>query len=304
LAGTTDAIFQNALEALEAVVGNFLIPCFSQDASADITANATDSSSTYTIAAVNAACKTHVLAMSTFKARRRRQAFCSFRGTFTADQAAAYGIANGRVSLSFQDMKDLGLTGIQQFQPWYSAVKAAGGQAAADYRALVQKAINCSGVLQAAGDFKDNSDTMIETALEAGLLVMQRDQNNGGFVWVSDQTTYSADNNFVYNSIQAIYCADVIASTLEIRMQKAFVGQSIADVSAAQALSSIDTIMGDLFRLKRVASSSDAPKGYKNAVVQVTGPVMKVSLEVKLAGTIYFVPITFLVSQVTQTASQ
>lgn len=304
LGGTSDAIFQNALVALEAVVGNFLIPCISQDATADILLGLTDSSSSYTIAATNAACKTHVLAMSTQKARRRRQAFCSIRSVFTVDEAAAYGMASARVSMSFQDMKDLGLNGIQQWQPWYSAVKAAGAQAAAGYKALVNKQINCSGVLQAAGDFKDSNTSMVENALIAGLLVMQRDQNNGGYIWVSDQTTYSVDNNFVYNSIQAVYAADTIASTLEIRMGNAFVGQSIADVSAAQALSAIQAIMGDLFKQKLVAASSDAALGYKNAVVKVNGPVMAVTLEVKLAGAIYFVPINFLVSQVTQTASQ
>lgn len=305
LAGTSNAIVAAALLALQDVTGNFAVSCFSQDASLDIPAAATDSTSTYTIDSVNAAFKNHVLAMSTLKARRRRQAFLSYRGTFTADKAAAYNLATARCSMSFQDMKDLNSAGsIVQFQPFYSAAKAAGAQAALDYRAMVQKQINCSGLLQAAGDFKDNDDGQITAALNAGLLPMQRNQSGGGFIWVSDQTTYSADDNFVFNSIQAIYAADVIASTLEIRLQKAFVGQSIADVSAAQALSSIANIMSDLFRLKRIASSSDAPAGYKNTVVNIQGPVMKVSLEVKLAGTIYFVPIQFVVSQVTQTATQ
>lgn len=304
LAGTTDAIVQQALSALEDVTGNFVVPLMSQDASLDIAAGLTDSSSTYTIAAINAACKTHVIAMSTLKARRRRQAFLSIRGTMANNMLAAYSISNPRCSMNFQDMKDLGLNGIVQFQPWYSAVKAAGGQAAADYRALTMKQVNCSGILQAAGDFKDNKDSNVEDALNAGLLVMQRDQNGGGFLWVSDQTTYSADDNFVFNSIQAVYAADIIASTLEIRLQKAFVGQSIADISAAQALSSISNIMNDMLRLKRIASSSDAPSGYKGAVVNIAGPIMKVALEVKLAGEILFVPIQFTISQVTQTASQ
>jgi hypothetical protein len=60
--------------------------------------------------------------------------------------------------------------------------------------------------------------------------------------------------------------------------------------------------MSDFFRLKLIASSDDALKGYRNVLVQISGPVRKVSLEVKLAGAIYFIPISFLVSQVSQTA--
>jgi len=298
---TTDAVYNAAIDALEGVKGNFLIPLFSRDAADDIEDELTDSGSTYTIANVQAYAKTHCIKMSTLKRRRNRQAFLSNRGTFSAAQDAAQTLASFRCACAFQDVKNVSANGIVQFQPWMGAVLAAATQAAGFYRAIVHKGINCSGALQAAGDFKDSNDTNVEDALLAGLLIIKK-SDEGGFFWVSDQTTYAKDDNFVYNSIQAVYVADVIGLTCAQRMEKAFVGQSVADVSAALALSALEAIMADFLRLKLIAPSDDAPKGFKNATVKISGTAMVVRLEIKLAGAIYFIPVDFLVSQVTQSA--
>jgi hypothetical protein len=300
--GTTAANVTAAIDALERVSTNFVVPLFSRDASADIADNLTDSSSTYTIDGINAALKTHVNKMSTLKRRRHRQGFCSKRTTFANARESAANLAAYRCSLTFQDVRLVSGSGvITQFQPWMGAVLAAGMQAAGFYRALVNKGVNCSGVLQAAKDFDDRDLTQVEQALVAGLLIMAK-KPTGGFAWVSDQTTYSRDSNFVYNSIQATYSADLVALSTAQRMESAFLGQSVADVSAALAKATLDSIMNDFVRLKLIAGSDDAPKGYKNAVVQISGPVMLVSLEIKLAGAIYFIPISFVVSQVQQSA--
>ena len=291
-----------AIDALESVQGNFLVPCFSRDASLDIADGITDAASTYLIDDLNAYCRTHVLKMSTFKRRRNRQAFLSKQSSFLNNKLAASNIASSRCSMTFQDVKDSNSVGtIVQFQPWMGAVKAAGMQAAGFYRPIVHKFINISGALQKAQDFSDQNDSNLEDALLNGLLPIKRSET-GGFFWVSDQTTYTKDDNFVFNSIQATYVADVIALTTARRMENAFVGQSVADVSAQLALTTLESIMADLFRLKLIASSIDAPRGFRNALIRIKGPTMIVSLEVKLAGAIYFVPISFLVTQVQQSA--
>lgn len=300
--GTTTAQVTAAIDALEAVQGNFLIPLFSRDASLDIADGLTDASSTYSIASINAYARTHVLKLSTLKRRRNRQAFCSVEDTFNNAKSAASNLASFRVAMTFQDIKDSDSFGvIKQYQPWLGAVKAAAMQAAGFYRPIVHKFINISGVLQKAGDFKDQNDTNVEDALLAGLLPIRR-SDTGGFFWVSDQTTYGKDNNFVYNSIQATYVADIIAMTTAKRMELAFVGQSVADVNAQFALMTLETIMADFFRLRLIAASDDAVRGFKNATIKIKGPTMVVSIEVKLAGAIYFIPISFLVSQVEQSA--
>lgn len=298
---TTDTVFNLAVDALELAHGNFLVPLFSRDATADIADGLTDSGSTYTIDSINAYCRTHVLAMSALKRRRPRQAFCSKRTDFTSARQAAGNMASHRVSLAFQDVKNVGQNGLAQFQPWEGAVLAAGMQAAGFYRAIVRKFPNCTGALMADGSFKDQKDSNVEDALTSGLLPLRAD-SSGAFYWASDQTTYSKDDNFYANSIQAVYVGDLIGSTIAQKMEIAFVGQSVADVSAGVAMSVLQAIMRELVRLKLIAPSDDAPAGYKNASIRISGPSMVVSLEAKLAGAIYFIPVSVLVSPVQQTA--
>lgn len=304
--GTTDAIVSAALTKLESIRGNFLIPLFSQDASEDITDGLTESSSTYTIDSINAAFKTHVIKMSHFKKRKHRQAFVSKQTTFETAKESSANLNSHRVAMCFQDMKNLNSAGtLTQFQPWMSAAVAAGMQAAGRYKGILHKLVNCSGVLQAAADYDDQLDTHETAALKAGLLPLRNvhPDDGGGVIYISDQTTYGKDSNFVFNSIQAVYIADLISNTSAIRMEKQFTGQSVADVSAALALTAFEGIMQDFINLKFIAPSDDAPLGYKNLKVKLVGRALKVECEVKLAGLIYFVPINFLISEVTQTAA-
>lgn len=296
--------FTEGLDALEQVSCNFVVTCVSRDAADDITDGLTDSGSSYAIDSVNAYLRTHCLAMSKLKKKRNRQGFASIQTSFSDARNAAANLASFRVAMTFQDIKNTNSNGtLVQFQPWMGAAVAAGMQAAGFYRAIVRKFANISGAVMASGDFSDRDDTAMENALLSGLLPLKR-HSSGGFYWVSDQTTYSRDDNFVYNSIQAVYAADVIALTTAQRMEDAFAGQSVADVSASAALTFLQGIMADFRRLKLIAASDDAPAGFKNARITISGPAMLVEVEVKLAGAIYFIPINFLVSPVQQTANQ
>lgn len=302
LGGTTDAAIQAATVALKLVRANFVIPLFSRDATADIADGLTDTSSTYTIAGIHSYVRAHVLSVSTMKAKRHRQAFLSIRDTFANCQTTSANLASSRVSCAFEDVMDAdGSVGVEQYQPWMAAVKAAGMQAGAFYQAIFNRGISISGAVQAAGDWKDQDDDQVEEALQAGLLPIQRDET-GLFYFTSDQTTYTTDDNFVFNSIQAMYAADLVTLTTAQRMQKAFVGKSLADVSASLASTTISSIMADLMRLKLISPSDDAPKGYKNVSIKIKGPVMAVKLAVKLSTSIYFVIINFTVEQVQQSA--
>ncbi len=299
---TLAADVAGAFTALEAVRGNFVVTLFSRDADDDIDDGLTDASSTYTIEAVNAGLRSHVLLMSQVKRKRNRQGFASFQGTFDDAKNASGNMANGRIAMFFQDVRDVGSAGsVVQFQPWLAACKAAGMQSAGFYRPMVNKFINITGALQAEADFDDQNDTDLEDALKAGLCPITMDEN-GGYRWVSDQTTYTRDDNFVYNSIQAIYSADTVALGTAARMERAFVGQSVADISAALALTTLEGVMRDMKKLKLIAASDDAPLGFRNATIRITGPSMLVSLEIKLAGAIYFIPVSFLVTPVVQSA--
>lgn len=299
---TTDADVSAALTALKLVGCNFVITAFSRDASADIADGLTESGSTYTIDSINAAVKTHVNSMSKLKAKKNRLAIVSKRTTFTDAKEAAANIASPRVALTFQDFKTNNTAGtLTQFQPWAGAAYAAGMQAAGFYRNILGKLINTSGVLMADKSFDFRDTDQVEEALLAGLLPAKR-ADGGGYTWISDQTTWGKDENFVFNSLQAMYALDIIALGTAQAMGKAFVGQSVADISAPVALSFLEGIMGNWLRLKLIAPSEGGLKGFRNAKVTIEGGVMIVEVEIFLAGSIYFIPIKFQVSPVKQTA--
>lgn len=299
---TTNAIITAALEAAESCKANFVVPLFSQDAAADIQAGLTDAGSTYDIASINAAVQAHVLKMFQLKYRRRRQAICSYKGTFAAAKQAAGALGSSLVACTFQDAVDLNASGsLTTFQPWMTAMKAAGMQAAGRYKDITFKYINVNSI--SANGFRDQKISDVEGAIKAGLLTAVRDGTN--YKWVEDQNTYTIDDNFVYNSLQAVYAANLVASTAEERMERAFVGQSLADVGAATAKMVLGAILDDCKdKYKLLASSDDAPRGYKNINIKlVNGNTMVVTAEIKLATSIKFIPITFAITAVSQTVT-
>ena len=201
--------------------------------------------------------------------------------------------------LCFEDMKAPGSTDFSQ--PYMAAVVAAGMQSSAGYKGIVKKFANTAGTRIPFGDFDASNPGDTEDALVSGLLFTER-VATGGYRWFSDQSTYTVDNNFVYNSLQAVYISDLIVLTLIERFDRAVVGKSVAEISAATALSILEAEMFNFKRLRFIASSDDAIKGYKNPQAQITGPVLEISCEIKLAGLIYFVPISLTVSEVSQSA--
>lgn len=294
--GTTSAKILEALTALEGLNVNFVVPLISRDAAADIADSLTDATSTYTIDAVNGAIKTHVLKMSAVKLKKNRSAFLSYKGTFAEAKQKAGDQASFRTTLSFQDVINSGT----QYQPWYAASVAAGMQAAGFYKAIFNKITNITSVVDPSG-FDSGSPGDLEEAIESSLLTLER--TNAGVIFCSDQTTYGFDSNFVYNSTQAVYAADIIALDLASTLQTKFVGQSLADVDAGTVVSEIAAKMNIYKRLKLIAGSDDAPLGYRGVIVEIDGPVLSVKLEIKIATAIFFIPVEIEVSQVQSSAS-
>lgn len=300
--GTSDADVLAALTALKNVGCNFVVTAMSRDAAQDIADALTDSTSTYTIDSINANLRSHILAMGKLKAKKNRIGFASVRRTFNDAKEAAANQASPSVLMTFQDFKTTNSNGVlTQFHPWAGACFAAGMQAAGFYRNILGKGINCTGVLSFDKSFDYRDTDQVEEALLAGLLIAKR-ADGGGFTWVSDQTTYGKDENFVFNSLQAMYALNTIALGTAQRMGKAFIGQSVADISAPVALSFLEGIMDDWLRLKLIAPSDGGLKGWRNAKIAIDGGVMVVEIEIFLAGSIYFIPIKFQVSPVKQTA--
>lgn len=301
--GSTQAAVQAALDAAEKVRCNFVVPLFSRDATEDILDGLTEVESTYVIDSINDYGKAHVLKMSTIKRRRHRQAFLSKLADFDTCRNASANNASFRCSMTFEDVKNVSSNGTVQFQPWMGAVVAAASQAAGGYKAIFGKTLNISGAVMEDGSYTWEDSSQTENALDAGLLPIGKAEDNSGWEFTSDQTCYGKDENFVYNSIQAVYAMDTIALESTRRMERRYKGKSVADVSAAIAYSYLEGVLDSIRTdLKLIAPSDDAKKGYKNLKIKIVGPALLCTFEVKLAGAIYFIPMTILVQPVVQTA--
>jgi hypothetical protein len=299
---TTASDIVDALTALEGVSVNFVIPLMSRDATADIADGLTNASSTYTIDAIHAAVKSHALKMSAVKLKKNRISMLSYKGTYSASKTKAGSLASFRATMTMQDAKQVNSQGaIVQYQPWYQSVIAAGMQSAGFYKSIVKRFANVISFVDPSG-FDSGSPGDVSDALDSGILFMEN--ANAGVRWVSDQTTYGFDTNFVYNSLQAVYLSDVLSLDLAESLGNAFTGKSLADVDAGVVLSFVTTKMDGYKKLKMIASSDDAPLGYKNVTIEIDGPVLSVALEAKLATSIYFIPIVLELSQVQSSAAQ
>lgn len=301
LGGTLASDIVNAISQMAGIQVNIIVPLFSQDASKDITAGNTDPSSTYTISAINELLKSHCIEFSTPTLKRNRMAILSINDTYANCKAQAQSLASYRCSITCQQVTQVNSQGVNTlFLPWYASCVAAGMQAGGFYKSICNHLANIVSFTDPAGyDSGDPAD--VSDALTAGLLVLT--QTNAGIPWVSDQTTYGLDSNFVYNAIQAVYLSDILALDLAQSFQAAIVGKSVADVSAASALSFLQQKFDFYKKAKITTTSNDAPLGYKNASVTISAPSVFVSVEAKLTTSIYFVAIDLALSAVQQSAS-
>ena len=302
LLGPTLAIdIVNAIAQMAGIQVNIIVPLFSQDATKDITAGNTDPGSTYTIDAINELLKSHCIEFSTPTLKRNRMAILSYNDTYANCKAQAQSLATYRCSLTCQQVTQVNSAGVNQlFLPWYGSCVAAGMQAGGFYKSICNHLANIVSFTNPAGyDSGDPAD--VSDAIIAGLLVLT--QNTSGIPWVSDQTTYGLDSNFVYNSIQAVYLSDILALDLAQTFQTAVVGRSVADVSAASALSLLQQRFDFYRKLKMTTTSNGAPLGYKNASIVISAPTMTVNVQALLTTSIYFVAINLALSAVQQSAS-
>jgi hypothetical protein len=299
--GTTAADIVNAIPSLEGIKVNFVLPLFSRDYTEDIADGLTDSSSTYTIDAINFAIKSHVLAMSTVKLKRNRIAMLSKYGTYAEVKTHAQTLSSYRATVCFQKSSQTDSTGeIVEHMPWHTAAIAAGMQSAGFYKSLVNKGANVISFKDPSG-FDSGNPGDVEDAIDAGLMFLQ--QETAGNSWVIDQTTYGFDGNFVYNALQAVYMSDVLAIQLADQLQKFIVGRSTADINAAAIEGQIAKIMEAFRKSKVIGASDDAPLGYKNVNIAISAPIAEVKLEAKLATAILFVPIQLELSQIQSSTS-
>lgn len=295
---TTTADILAGLEKFEKFHVNFVLPLFSRDATDDITDGLTDSGSTYTIEGIHQAVKTHISLMKTTKKRSERQSILSFRGSYVDAKERAAALADGRLQLAIQDIRQVDSQGsVRWFQPWALSAILTGARGGAPIGTpLTFKFMNASGIRHTAQplttadediviDF--DPDLQADDAIIAGLTFLEAPQT-GGFRVVVDNTTYGVDNNFVFNRANVIYAADIVAYNLRNAMEARFVGQkntvAIADITAFAS-----TTLNQFLTQGITVSTSDAPQGFKNLVARLEGNTIFLEVTIKIVEGIDFV---------------
>jgi hypothetical protein len=311
LGATSTADIANALSQFQAIRVNSVVPLFSRDAAADIIDGLTDGSSNYTILGIHQAVKTHLSLMATTKARSERQGYLSLKDTYLNCKIESQNLASSRCQLVIQDIRQVNSQGgLQWFMPWAGACLLAGARGGAPVGLpMTHKFFNMSGIRQTAQamttpevqivmDF--NPGTQYEDAIQNGITFWEHPQT-GGFRLVVDNTTYGADGNWVFNRAHVQYAADVLQYDFRNQLEALYIGVKNT-VSAAAVKSSCDSILTGYLAQGITVSTSDAPNGYKQLVVQIVGNTINISVVVKLVEGIDFVLATITLQRATSTA--
>jgi hypothetical protein len=293
LGGTSAADIVNAFDALAGVSLNFVVPLFSQDATADIPLGVTDPSSTYTAAGVYAGLRSHIAQMITVKGRMERQGYCGIQGSYADDVALLSSYSYNRISYHIQQVDVLGADGlVHTKQPHALAVINASMKASAVVGlSNTFKNPNISAFSMLDSDFDPVQDA--DAAIYAGFTFVTKvpGANSTGFRFELDNSSYTASLDAWYNARPSvIYAGDIAAQSIRLNTE-IFVGRRNSDVDeptianfvgskVMDALLSNGIIVGD--------ANSDG-KGYMNLAVSILGNVIYISVTLVLVENFEFV---------------
>ena len=283
----------------------------SRDAADEIADGLTDPTSSYTIDAVHQAVKTHVNFMSTTKSRSERQGYLSFRADFNACRTKAENLADSRLQLMIQDIRQLDSQGnIKWFSPWALASILAGARGGSSVGLpLTNKFMNVSGIRHTAQSLNTpeeeiqidfNPRTQADQGIISGITFLETPPT-GGFKVVVDNTTYGRDGNWVLNRGNVRYAADILSFELRSQLEAIYVGQKNT-VRATEVRSTVETLMGQFLAQGITVSTDDAPNGFKDLVVQIDGNIIRITIVAKLVEGIDFILADITVQRAQQTA--
>lgn len=290
---------------------NDLLPCISRDASSDIADGLTDASSTYTISAVQAAEKAHLILRSNVRNRKEAQGWTGFRNSAKAScYTAAGNIGSELVQMVIQDCLVLDVDSNESWKhPHVLAAVMAGIRLGTEIgEPLTHKFLNVLGVGHIvnpdtgleSGDFNEALDG--DDAIDAGITFTEK-VGNGNRI-VVDNTTYATDESFVFNRGSVVEAAQYIQKTLRETAEEIFVGKKVSNGAAESIKSVLRSKMKELNKAEIMTSSEDAPQGYveKTFVVEITGNTAEVQIEVKPVQGLDFIFITFTLGDIRQSA--
>ena len=298
LGATSTSSLAAALSAFERIRVNSVVPLFSRDASADISDSLTDASSSYTIAGIHQAVKTHAQLMSTTKNRSERQGYLSIKESYATSLDTAALLADARMQLCIQDTKNNDSQGsLKWFQPWALSCLLAGARAGSPVGTpMTFKYMNCSGIRHTAQPMSTaeqdividfNPNAQYEQAIAGGITFVENPQS-GGIRFVVDNTSYQKDGNWVFNRGNVLYAADVLAFNFRDQLEKIYIG-SKNTVKASEVKSVAASILATFLAQGITVSTPDSPNGYKGLTVAINGNVINISVTAVLVEGIDFI---------------
>ncbi len=296
---TSAASLVAALDEFEKVRVNSVVPLFSRDASVDIAEGKTDASSTYLIDSIHAAVKSHCTLMSNTRNRSERHCVLAYRGAYTDAKAKAAALSSFRAQLVFQDIKALSTDGNSKWmQPHMLAAEVAGMRSGAVIGLpLTFKFFNISGLRHTQSaldevpedvviDFEPR--TQYDDAIDAGLTFLENPAS-GGFRMVVDNTTYTKDDNWVYNRMATLHAADVVAYDFRTRLENTIVGARNTDFTAVSIRALCESLLTGYKGQNLLGGTAEAPNGFSNLSVQLLGNTVVIDVSVVLVEGIDFV---------------
>lgn len=300
IGGTTSAEIAAALDAALKVEVTQVVPLFSRDASADIEDGLTDSSSSYSIDAINALVKGHVTTASSLDYRKERFGIVSFHGSFQDAQQKAAEIGHERIQMFFQMSRTVGSDGtVQWFLPWMAACAAAAGRVqAALGTSLLRKSFQLSDVKH-LGEQSIYSDSLLsdfdpdtkdlDAAIEAGLATLRPVTGFGVRMESPDLSTRSRQNDpkgWVFERVNVQFTLDEVLKTARTTLEN-FIGRRTTDVTTSVIGKSLTDILS-LF----VAGGS--LKAFSIDSIRLDGNTYKVTLSVFPTEAVEFVTLDVL----------
>ena len=310
LGGTNSAAITNALTQFTKFRVNAIVPLFSRNATADILDGLTDPSSTYVIDAIHQAVKTHLSLTATTKNKSERQGYLSMHDTYANCKTEIAAMADYRIQFMIQDIYQSSAQGVLQwYLPWAGACLLAGARGGSPVGLpMTFKYFNMSGIRQTSQPMTTpaanivigfDPDLNYDDAIINGVTFWEAPQT-GGFRLVVDNTTYGANDNWVYNRANVLYAADVLAYDFRNQLENIYIGVKNT-VTAAEIASTCEAILATYLAQGITVSTSDAKNGYKQLVVQINGNVVNISVTVKLVEGIDFILANITLQRATST---
>ena len=296
---------------------NVVLACVSRDAAddiADVLDGFTDTSSTYDIASVLIAVESHMRVRDTVEALREALAMGGIRDAVKQnvyDQAAT--LSSELFQLCFLDVKIQDqFSNLVWKHPHVYAAQCAGIRLGTEVgEPLTHKRLNALGVGHfvnsetgiASGDFVVDLDK--KTAVEAGVLFSEK--IGSIFRIIVDNTTYGADDSFVYNRGSVMEAAQYVARDLRQVGESAFVGKKLPAKGAAKSIKNV--LRNRLIELNApdvniITSSNDAPQGFveETFVVELNGSAASVQIQFKPVQGLDWIFLSFSLGNITQSA--